>query len=89
MRYQLKALTCFRPFLRRTLKSAFLSTRSFVIPGCKTYRSLVSTLQYNFTIVSVFTDQEKEKTDSDFAYYNMKADGEGAGENLVTDPFAD
>ena len=37
----------------------------------------------------MFTDQEKEKTDSDFAYYNMKADGECAGENLVTDPFAD
>ena len=31
--------------------------------------------QYNFLIVSVLTDQEKEKTDSDFAYYNMKADG--------------
>jgi hypothetical protein len=89
MRYQLKALTCFRPSLRRTLKSVSLSTRSFVIPGCKTYRSLVSNLSLIFPIVSVFTDQEKEKTDSDFAYYNMKADGEGAGENLVTDPFAD
>jgi hypothetical protein len=25
----------------------------------------------------------------DFAYYNMKADGEGAGEHLLTDPFAE
>ena len=91
MRYHLKALTCYRPSLRRILKSVYLSTRSFVIPGCKTFRSLVSsTLSLIFPIVSVFTDQEKEKTDSDFAYYNMKADGEGgAGENLVTDPFAD
>jgi hypothetical protein len=43
------------------------------------------------SLVSVFTDQEKEKTDQDFAYYNMKADDEGAagGEHLLTDPFAD
>ena len=38
----------------------------------------------------MFTDQEKEKTDQDFAYYNMKADGDAAGgEHLLTDPFAE
>lgn len=37
----------------------------------------------------MFTDQEKEKTDQDFAYYNMKADGDAAGEQLLTDPFAE
>ena len=41
-------------------------------------------------LVAVFTDQEKEKTDSDFAYYNMKGDANnGEGEVQQTDPFAE
>ncbi len=41
-------------------------------------------------LVNVFTDQEIEKTDQEFAYYNMKGDGEGLqGEIVHTDPFAD
>jgi hypothetical protein len=37
----------------------------------------------------VFSDQEKEKTNSDFAYYNMKGDHNEPGEGIYSDPFAD
>ena len=39
-------------------------------------------------VVSVFTDQEKEKTNQEFAYYNMREQQDG-GEVVHTDPFAD
>lgn len=42
-------------------------------------------------IVSVFTEQEKEKVNSEFAYYNFKNDqnNNGDGEIVHTDPFTE
>ena len=39
--------------------------------------------------IIVFTDQEKEKINSEFAYYNLKNDNQNGNEVMVTDPFAE
>jgi serine/threonine protein kinase len=40
--------------------------------------------------INVFTDQEKEKIISEFAYYNFKNDsGSNPGEVIHTDPFTE
>ena len=39
--------------------------------------------------VIVFTDAEKEKINSEFAYYNLKNDVQNGNEVLPTDPFTE
>jgi hypothetical protein len=40
--------------------------------------------------VIVFSDQEKEKINSEFAYYNIKGNDQGSnGEIIPTDPFTE
>ena len=50
--------------------------RYWDILGCKTSPKIVRrALNTLFVIlVNVFTDQEKEKVNQEFAYYNMKGD---------------
>lgn len=63
------------------------------IPGCKACMKQVSIdISFdNILLVAVFTDQEKQKVDSEFAYYNFKHDENNnpAGEIIHTDPFTE
>ena len=42
-----------------------------------------------FILVLVFTDLEKEKVNSEFAYYNIKGGDQGNAEIIPTDPFTE
>jgi len=52
---------------------------------------MIETDKTIFLQISVFTEQEKEKINSEFKYYNFKNDAknEGEGENIPTDPFTE